>query len=107
MIPPALRPDGDGLLVRVRLTPKASRDAIGRLERLADDTEVVIAHVRAVPAEGAANAALVRLLAEALGVARSRIAGVGGPTARIKTLRVEGAAADLAERLAALVAAAK
>ncbi len=103
----AIRPEKDGVRLRVRLTPKASRDALGRLERLADDNEVLIVHVRALPAEGAANAALARLLAGVLGVARTRVEVVAGHTSRVKTVRVEGDAESLAADLARLAGEAK
>jgi uncharacterized protein (TIGR00251 family) len=102
-----MRPQADGLRLRVRLTPKASRDAVGRLERLADGTEVLIVHVRAAPSEGEANAALTRLLATALDVAKSKVELVSGQTARIKTLTIAGDGPALAQRLAALAATAK
>jgi len=41
--------------------------------------------------EGKANAAVVLALAEAFGVARSKVAIVRGETARCKTVRIEGA----------------
>jgi uncharacterized protein (TIGR00251 family) len=103
----AVRIVADGVTVRVRLTPKASRAAIGRLERLADGTEVVIAHVRAAPSEGAANAALLRLFADELRIAKSKVELVAGATARLKTVRIAGDGAALAEALARLAAAAK
>ncbi len=105
--PPAIRPQADGLRLRVRLTPKASRDAVGRLERLADGTEVLIVHVRAAPSEGAANAALTRLLADVLDVAKSKVDLVSGHTARVKTLKISGDGSALATRLATLAVAAK
>lgn len=104
---PAIRVGPDGLTLRVRLTPRAGRDAVGRTERLSDGSEVLIVHVRALPSEGAANAALCRLLAEALGVAKSRVDLVAGATARVKTVRIAGDGEALADRLAALAAAAK
>jgi uncharacterized protein (TIGR00251 family) len=103
----AVRAEADGLRLRVRLTPKASRDAVGRLERLADDTEVLIVHVRAAPTEGAANTALTRLLADVLDVAKSRVELVSGHTARVKTLKISGDGSELAKRLATLAATAK
>lgn len=103
----AIRPEKDGVRLRVRLTPKASRDAVGRLERLADDNEVLIVHVRALPAEGAANAALARLVAGALGLAKSKVEVVAGHTSRVKTLRVEGDPENLAFEIARLAAEAK
>lgn len=87
---PAIVPRDDGVRLRVRLTPRARRDALGSFETLADGNEVMIAHVRALPTDGKANAALLALLAESLGVARTRIDVVSGHTGRVKTLHVEG-----------------
>ena len=103
----ALRPEAGGLVVRVRLTPKASRDAVGRLERLADGNEVLTAHVRALPADGAANAALARLLAETLDVAKSKVEVVAGHSSRVKSVRIACDGEAAAARLAALAATAK
>ena len=103
----AIRADANGLALRVRLTPKASRDAIGRLERLADGNEVLIVHVRALPAEGAANAALCRLVAEVLDVAKSKVEVAAGHTSRVKTVRIACDAETAAKRLSGLAAAAK
>ena len=44
--------------------------------------------------EGAANTALVRLLAEALGIARRDVQIVAGATSRQKLVVVDGVAAD-------------
>jgi uncharacterized protein (TIGR00251 family) len=93
----------DGLIVAVRLTPKGGRDAIDGIERLADGRAVLRARVRAVPSEGAANAALIRLLADTLDVAARDISIVAGATARIKRVKVAGDGTALAatfERLA-------
>lgn len=103
----ALRPAADGVRLRVRLTPKASRDAIGAFERLADGSEVLIVHVRALPADGAANAALVKVVADGLGVAKSKVEVAAGHTSRVKVLRIDAAAGEVAERLAGLAAKAK
>lgn len=83
------RRSGAGLMVRVRLTPKASRDAIEGIEESAEGPALK-ARVRAVPADGEANAALVRLLAEWLDVPRGSVSLAGGQKSRIKTLKVEG-----------------
>jgi uncharacterized protein (TIGR00251 family) len=89
-----------GLLVAVRLTPMGGRDAIEGTARLANGSQVVKVRVRAAPHEGAANAALVTVMAKALGVPPSRVSLVSGQTARVKTVSIEGASADLAARLA-------
>jgi len=78
------------LLLDVRLTPKGGRDALDGIAPLADGRAVLKARVRAAPHEGAANAALTRLIATAAGVPARRVSIVGGTTARIKRLRIDG-----------------
>ena len=88
----------DPLRLRVRLTPRAGRD---RIDGWTDDPDtpgqkLLKARVAAPPVDGAANTALVRLLAKALGVPKSSVAVVAGRTARVKTIEVAGAStADL------------
>ncbi len=84
-----------GLLVRVRLTPKASRDAVEGLESTADGPALK-ARVRAVPEDGAANAAVEKLIAAWLGVAKSAVSLTAGGKSRVKTLIVAGDGAALA-----------
>ncbi len=103
----AIRPEADGLRLRVRLTPKASRDALGRLERLGDGNEVMLAHVRALPADGEANAALEAMVAKAVGVAKTKVEVVAGRTSRVKTLRIRGDAAAIGDALERSAATAK
>jgi uncharacterized protein YggU (UPF0235/DUF167 family) len=69
------------------------------IEPLADGTVVIKARVRAAPHDGAANDALRKLVGGALGVAPGRVSIVAGPTARIKTLHIEGDGARLAAAL--------
>ena len=90
----------DGLVVAVRLTPKGGRDAIEAIERLADGRAVIKARVRAAPHEGAANAALIALIAGVLDTAPRNVSLVGGATARIKQVKIAGDAAALAAILA-------
>lgn len=72
----------------VRLTPRASAD---RIEGVVDG--MLRVRVSAPPVEGAANDALVRLIAAELDVARSQIRLVGGAGSRTKLLEIEGSAA--------------
>lgn len=95
--------DADGIVVTVRLSPKADRDALAGIEALADGREALKARVRALPSEGEANDALVRLFAKSLGVPKSAVALVSGHKQRLKQVRVEGDAAALAARLSELV----
>jgi uncharacterized protein YggU (UPF0235/DUF167 family) len=83
------------VIVRVRLTPKSSIDAISGLEATAEGPALK-ARVRAIPAEGAANTALERLLAHWLGVPKSSVSVAGGGKSRVKTLKVTGDVGALA-----------
>ena len=89
----------DGIVVTVRLTPKGGRDAIDGIETLADGRAVLKVRVRAAPHEGAANAALRRVLAKALGVPPSRVELAAGAASRIKRVKVVGDGAALAAAL--------
>jgi uncharacterized protein (TIGR00251 family) len=71
--------------IRIRVTPKAGRTAIDGW-----DGDVLRVRVSAAPAGGAANEAVVRLLAKKAGVAPSRVTIVAGATARIKTISIDG-----------------
>ena len=85
--------------VRVRVVPRASRTA---LSREADGR--LRAHLAAPPAEGAANRALIALLAERLGLPRHALEIAHGTRGRDKTVSVHGhAAADLGARIARAV----
>ena len=92
-----------GLVVVVRLTPKGGRDAIDGIETLSDGRMVLKMRVRAAPADGEANAALMSFLAKALDVARRTLTLAAGETARIKRIEIEGDGAALAARLEQLV----
>ena len=84
------------------MTPNASLDRIDGPETLADGTTVLRLRVRAVPEGGKANAAVILLLAKALGLPRSAVTLVAGDTARLKTVHLDGDPEDLAARVAAL-----
>ena len=93
---------GDGLILSVRLTPKSSRDEIGGIDELADGRMVLKARVRAVPQDGEANAALIRLLAKALHMSASAVRIEAGANSRLKTVHLQGDAETLAAGLARL-----
>ncbi|QAY95831.1 hypothetical protein CWB41_08860 [Methylovirgula ligni] len=92
----------DGLALAVRLTPKSSRDEIVGVEALADGRAVLKVRVRALPEAGAANEALIRLLAKSLGVAPSSLHLESGGSSRLKSVHLAGDAAALATKLAGL-----
>ena len=92
-----------GLRLIVRLTPRGGRDALGGVRQNQAGRAHLLARVSSPPVEGAANAALVRLIAKALGVAKSAVAITSGETARIKTLEIAGDPAILEQALKALI----
>ena len=93
-----LEQDG-GTSFRVRVAPRAAREAL-----LGVHDGALKVSLTAPPVEGAANDALVRLLAKTLGVPRRSVSVLHGEHGRLKTGRVAGISADAAR--AALPAAA-
>lgn len=79
-----MREDGARLIVSVRVTPRARRNA------LALEGGVLRAWLMAPPVEGAANAALLALLAERLALPKRAVTLVRGETAREKLVAIEG-----------------
>ncbi|TPM25384.1 DUF167 family protein [Mesorhizobium sp. B2-3-4] len=92
----------NGIELFVRLTPKAAMDRIDGVETAADGRSHLKARVRALPENGAANQALEKLVARALGMPASSVSVVAGGTARLKTLRVVGEPGTLARSVEAL-----
>jgi len=73
--------DGEGRLP-VRVTPGA------RVEALSVEEGRLMAKVRAKPQDGKANAAVIALVATALGIGASRVELLRGATSREKLLKV-------------------
>ena len=73
----------------VRLTPRA---AVDRVDGVIDG--VLRAKVQAPAVEGGANNALIRLIADELGVARRDVRIVAGAASRQKLVVVDGADVD-------------
>lgn len=74
-----------GARLALRVTPKASRNAV-----LAPETEgaPLRVYVTSVPEGGKANAAVLKLLSKALGVPKSRLRIVQGETGRDKVVDI-------------------
>ena len=94
---------GDGLRLAVKLVPGASRQRIEGCVPAPGGGSALKVAVGAPAVDGKANAALVQLLAEALGVAKGTITVVAGATQRRKLLHIAGDPGSLARRLAALL----
>ena len=92
----------DGIVIRVKASPKASRNAIKGLVDLPDGAALAVA-IAAPPVDGEANEALTAFLAKTLGVAKRAATVEAGSSSRIKRVRIVGDGAALAGRLAALL----
>jgi uncharacterized protein (TIGR00251 family) len=79
----------------VRVQPRASRSEIVGLHG-----DALKVRLSAPPVDGAANAALVELLAAALGVPRRSVRVVSGATSRGKIVEVDGVGVENMRRLA-------
>jgi uncharacterized protein len=78
-----------GVILKVRLTPKAARDEIVGVETFG--TEAVLkARVRALPEEGRANEALEKLIARWLKVPPSSVKVAQGGKSRLKQVKIDG-----------------
>jgi uncharacterized protein (TIGR00251 family) len=94
-MPPFLRAQADGLLLSVKLQPRASANEIG--EALGNELRI---KVTAPPVDAAANEALIKLLAQQLHCPRNRVDLVRGHTSRHKTVKLYGlAAGDVVAKL--------
>ena len=89
----------DGVRVFLRVTPKASRDKIDGLADEADGGRVLKVAVTAVPEDGKANDAVIKLLSKAWRVPRSHIQVIAGQTSRSKTLLIDGDGAAVLDGL--------
>ena len=90
-----LRTSGASLILRVRVQPRASKDALG-----GEREGALVVRLTAPPVEGAANEALARFLGKTLGVAPSAVRVVSGASGRNKVVSVAGLdAATARERL--------
>lgn len=81
--PPALRWDGEDLLVRIKLQPRASAD-----ELVGMHDGMLKIRVTAAPVDGRANEAVLALIAHTFGVPKSRVTLEQGAGAREKQLRI-------------------
>jgi uncharacterized protein (TIGR00251 family) len=92
-----LNSSGPGtFLISLKVAPGASRERI-----VGQHGEALKVAVTAPPADGAANAAVEKLLARELGLPRKHVALVGGFGSRQKTLRISGITREeLSQRIA-------
>ncbi len=80
----------EGLVLHIKLIPKASKDALLRIDMDADGKNYIRATVTAIPEKGKANASLVKLLSKKLGLPKTSISLIAGNQARQKTVLITG-----------------
>lgn len=81
-------------LLPIRVTPRSAKPGIGGWRLGADGREELEVRVAQAPADGAANDAVIRLLAQALGISRSKLSIISGSASRHKRVAIPF---DLAE----------
>ncbi len=91
---------GNGVRFSVHVQPRAARSGIAGMHGSA-----VKVRLQAPPVDGAANEALIALLAESLGVPRREVLILAGATSRLKRVEVRGLSAHLARQRLALAGA--
>ena len=82
--------DSDTIRIQIKLTPKAARDAVSGWAEDEYGQPVLKCSVTAIPENGKANAALIKMLSKRLGIPKSAILLIKGDTSRIKTLDFQG-----------------
>ncbi len=85
---PFFSADRGGVRLVLRVTPGAARSGIFGPVDIGEGRTALAVKVAAAPVEGAANDALIALLAKELKVARSALSLVSGATSRLKVVRV-------------------
>lgn len=88
-----------GIKLRLKVTPGASRSKMGAIEEVAENTYALKVLVTVVPEGGKANKAVIELLAKAIGVPKSSIEVSHGITSRLKTITIKGNPDELIPKL--------
>ena len=84
-----------GALVAVRLTPRSSANAIRGIARDEDGSIQLKITVTAVPEDGKANAALLKLLAKTWKLPKTSLTVASGASSRRKVVHIAGDPAAL------------
>jgi uncharacterized protein (TIGR00251 family) len=86
-------------VIAIKVTPRSARPGIGGWRSGTDGREELEVRISAAPADGEANAALIKLLSRELGIPKSAIAIVSGETSRHKRISLPIDEAELKRRL--------
>ncbi|MBN2725540.1 MAG: DUF167 domain-containing protein [Deltaproteobacteria bacterium] len=80
-----VRETPDGVILEIKVQPRNSRPGIGLVVN-----GVLRVRVSEAPTDGKANEAVIKVIAAALGVAKSRVIIIKGHTSRQKTVLISG-----------------
>ncbi len=94
---------GAAIELRIRLTPRGGRDSVDGVTQTPAGPALK-ARVTAVPEDGAANDALIALIAKEVGIPRRDVALTAGHKSRVKLLVLTGNPAEIQSRLHAVLA---
>jgi uncharacterized protein (TIGR00251 family) len=89
--PDPIVPTADGIVIAVRVIPRASRSGVAGTRDGA-----LLVRLHAPPVEGAANAELIELLAHLFEVPRRNVSILSGATSKHKRVKVVGIKAERA-----------
>jgi uncharacterized protein len=85
-----LAPTKDGVIVTIKLTPKARGTGIDGVAEDLGPRTVLKLRVTEAPESGKANAAMIALLAKSWRLPKSAFTIVAGGTSRLKRVRIAG-----------------
>jgi uncharacterized protein (TIGR00251 family) len=88
-------------LLAIRVTTRSAKPGIGGWRAGADGREELEVRVAEAPTDGAANMAVVRQLARALGISRSEVTIVSGQASRHKRVALPIDLSEVRRRLGA------
>lgn len=77
-------------IIDVRVIPRAGRSGIAGMRG-----DALLVRLNAPPVDGAANAELIEVLADALGVPKRAVSIVSGERSRQKRVRIDGVTTDM------------
>ena len=83
----------------IRVTPRSAKPGIGRWRAGVDGRDELEVRVAEAPTDGAANQAVVKLLAKALGISRAQVTIISGHASRHKRVDTPFDADELRRRL--------
>lgn len=92
-------PSTNGLDVRLQVTPKASRAALGPVRVDESGQAALKVAVTVAPEGGKANAAVIGLLAKSWRLPKSSMSVKSGATGRRKVVSIEGDPREIARRI--------